>query len=341
MRISASKAALLERCGYSFRDDAPQDPDRPSPAAERGVRIHSALEEYVRDGVIPAEGEDADIVKNVAEWLKQHDGSAQLVEVAFGYDHATDKAKVLEVEGRNYPKDLLCGRADLVLVETRTIVDWKSGSADHAGAQLRTLGLMAARAYGWDTVTVLALEVRQSEVQERCRQTLDAFDLDVVAGELAERLAAVPTAEPTPGSWCSDLYCNSRIGCPLGNEATAELIPADALVKGKRFSLADPIATPEQAAMALDIMRLVSAKLDAIKAEIKAKVPADGWRLEDGRILKESHSRIEYVDKDAAFSLAKKLGATDEQLESCRRSFERGNGLRVSGGATRKRTKAA
>lgn len=350
MRLTASKAALVAHCLYPFRDDASQDPYRSSEAAERGTRFHSAIAEFIVTGSLGSyEADIADEMTQAVAWLHAKKWSREmlLVERAYGWSPHTDETVRYDVTNRGYPRDgLVHGTADLVVAHDEGTVfevyDWKTGDGSGAGPQLRLLGLMVARFFGVDEITVAALEVKSSGVTEVCRETLDAFALAALAGELSEQLDAVPTAEPTPGSHCGELYCPTRLSCPLGNAATAELvdvIPATALIKAAPYRLSDPIRTPEHAAWALDVLRLVSAKVEAIKDDIKAKVPAEGWQLEDGRMIRETKVAVSYWDKDQLQSLARRFGATDQDLESCMRSFDRSNGLRVVGGNTKPRTK--
>jgi hypothetical protein len=190
--------------------------------------------------------------------------------------------------------------------------------------------------------TVAALEVRKSGVTEVAREELDAVALAGVAGELAEQIAAIPTAEPAPGSHCGELYCPARLSCPLGTAATAEVvqvIPADALVRRGDYRITDPIRTADQAIWTVDVLRLMSSWIDAKKDEIKKLVPIDGWATEDGRTLKETRASVEAFDKHKAIALCKQLGATEEQVGSLFYTFEKSNGLRVSGGGAKPRTK--
>jgi hypothetical protein len=271
-------------------------------------------------------------------------------EVAFAWDPAEDRAEVLDIVDRAYrPQSRLCGTADLVLVTSMggmpisvTVWDWKTGNSENAGPQLRALGLMAARAYNVDNVTVAALEVRAGGVTETCREELTAFELAVIAGNLSDQLNAIETAEPTPGSHCGELYCPARLHCPLGATAMTEVvdvIPAESLVRRPNYRITDPIRTAEQAIYTIDVLRLMSAWIDAKKDEIKGKVPEQGWTAEDGRVLKETRANIEAFDKTKAIALCKQLGATDEQLGSLYYTFSKSQGLRVSGGATKPRAK--
>ena len=344
-RLSASKAALLAHCQRWARDDI-EWRYTSSPAAARGQKFHAAIAAFVETGELLSYDEDiaSEMVSAVA-WLHSLKVPRKQLEaeVAMGWSPATDQAKRYDVTDRGYPKDgLVHGTADLLVWRedgSLLLVDHKTGDGTGAGPQLRLLGLMAARVYNLEEVEVMALEVKPWGVTEVCRETIDSFALAAVAGELAELIEQIPNAEALPSSACKDLYCPAILSCEAGTEAMVQVIPASSLTAPRRFSLADPIRTAEHAAWALDVLRLVSAKVDALKDEIKSRVPANGWMLDDGRVLKETHSTVTYVDKDRAFALAKKLGASPQQLDDCTRSFPRSTGLRLSGGTTKHRTR--
>lgn len=349
MSLSASKVGLLAHCRYWARPDAPQDPYTTSDAADRGTRFHAAIAAFALTGQLVEWDEDitAEMTQAIP-WLQEQSrlwsGGPMLIEQAFGWDPRLDMACQYEVvTDRAYPADgLLHGTADVVFRTGREafVADWKTGDGSSAGPQMRALALMVARTFGCTTVHVAALEVTAAGVREVCCEELGEFELAAIAGDLAEQMAAIADAEPRPGPHCSELYCPARLACPAATAATAELvdvIPAESLVRRAPYRLTDPIETPEHAAWALDVLRLVSAQVDAIKDGIKARVPAEGWRLEDGRVLRETRSVTSYVDRDRAISLARQLGATDQQLDDCVRSYERSNGLRVVGGDSKPR----
>jgi hypothetical protein len=83
----------------------------------------------------------------------------------------------------------------------------------------------------------------------------------------------------------------------------------------------------------------MSAWIDAKKDAVKALVPPHGWTTDDGRTLKETRATIEAFDKHKALALIRQLGATEAQVASLHYSFEKSNGLRVSGGGTKPRAK--
>lgn len=345
MRASASKTGLLAHCAWWAGPEARWD-DVPGPRAERGTRFHQAIARYVDTGEREQVGEDiAAEYEHAVAWVISYGRQFLRPEVAFAWDHVTDRAEELRAAAmgeRDYSSGAgrLCGTADLVSIRTGIpaafVADWKTGDGSGAGPQLRTLAVMVARAWGLQSVTVCALEVTAAGVVEVARETLDAFELDAHAGELAEHIAAVPTAEPKPGPHCGELYCPARTTCPAGEAAVAELVPADALVR-HRFS--SEITGPDHAVWMLDRIRLVESACKSIKDRIKAVVPDEGWRLEDGATLKETTRQMPRFDKHKAMALLRQLGATQKQIEALTYVYEESAGLRVVGGSAPKRAR--
>lgn len=347
MRVTASKVGLLPFCQYFARPEA-EWVNSSGAAAERGTRFHQAIARYVETGF---PGDTAvDIVAEVgiaAAWVDDFGREKLASEVAFAWDPVTDTAERIPAVERDYQAGAgrLCGTADLVAVQRATktgyIGDWKTGDGSGAAPQLRALALMLARAEDLDSVTVEALEVTPAGVTAICREELDAFALAAVAGELAESLAAVPTAEPKPGPHCGELYCPARATCPAGTSAVAELVPEGALVR--KFSTA--LTGPDHAVWMLDRIRLVEAQCKAIKDAIKDACPEEGWRLEGGSVLREGTRMMARFDKSKALALLAQLHATPEQIRALTYEVEESAGMRVQkpeGAAKpRKRSKAA
>lgn len=337
MRLSASKIGLALHCGYFARPEAEWD-DRTSAAAERGTRFHAAIATYIETGEFALADTDGDIIAlcEVAQAWVDHFGRDKLAaEVAFAWDPVADTAEIIGHNiGREYgpwqARGLLCGTADIVAVSrvTRTgyVGDWSTGDGSMKGPQLRSLAVSLARVEGLDMVTVEALEVTADGVRHVCTETLDAFALAAVAGEQAEALAAVPTAEPKPGDHCSELYCPARVTCPAGRAVIAEVIPAEALVRHRWGTV---IQSPDHAAWLLAHARLVEAAAKAVKEAVKEACPPDGWILEDGGVLVEGSRNMPRFDVDKLKSLARAAGVTDEDMESCSYVAKESAGLKI------------
>lgn len=362
---TASKVGLLVFCQAWAKPDAVHDERAAAPDADRGTRGHKALADYATTRVRVAVADDvaADYAAGCA-WIDSLNiAEGLMVEVAFAWDPTTDTAEHIGYD-RDYSKGAgrLCGTADLVMVARMNGVvvgamvwDWKFGNSYESGPQLRALGLMVARTFGIEQVTVAALDIGPEGVRELCREDLDAFALATIAGELAELRALIPTSEPQVGAHCAELFCPAKLSCPLIDQATpdlggVEVIPADKLVRRKPFKLTDPIETAEHAAWATGVISLMLGKLESLKDEIKAKVAkhTGGWQLEDGRTLEERFSTVKATtfSRETAESLLRELGASEQQIADLERPtpYQRSQGLRVYGGAAKpraKRSKAA
>lgn len=346
MRTTASKVGLLSACQWFARPEAEWDTST-SAAADKGTRFHACVAHYIEVGEWKLAGDDDDIVAlcdSAQAWVDSFGRHRLAAEVAFAWDPVTDTAERIEVKNRDYSagKGRLCGTADVVAVQrfTKTgyIGDWKTGDGSKSGPQLRALALMLARAEGLDSVTVEALEVSAEGVRFVCTETLDAFALAAVAGELAEALAAVPTAEPQPGPHCGELYCPARATCPAIVERVEQIIPAAELVR-HRWGLT--IASPDHAMWLYNQAKAVESAAKLVKDAVRAYVPEGGITLEDGSVFAEGSRTMSRFDKAAALSLLRKLGATEEDVEACSRSVVESAGLRVSGGAAKPRKRRA
>lgn len=347
LRVTASKAGLLDECQYFARPEAEWSTTS-SAAAERGTRFHRAIAHYV--SVLPSIPLEDDIAAEYAAacaWVDAYGRDCLEAEVAFAWDPVTDTAERLARtlgRDRDYEagRGRFCGTADLIAVSRGTkagyIADWKSGDGSNAGPQLRALALMLARAEGLESVTVEALEVDATGVRHVCRETLDSFALAAVAGELAAALAGVATAEPKPGPHCGDLYCPARATCPAIRERIADIIPAAELVRHK-WGLT--IESGDHAAWLYNQAKAVEAAAKLVKEAVRAFVPDEGITLADGTTLREGHRDMSRFDKGKAMALARELGATEEQIESCTYSVTESAGLRITGGASKPRKRKA
>lgn len=346
-RVTASKVGLLSHCQF-FATAHAEWADTTSAAADRGTRFHRAIADYVTSGQVPlAIDEDIQaLFTSAVAWVEHFGRDALAAEVAFAWDPVADSAERTEVKDREYAfaqtNGYLCGTADLVAIsrftKTGYIADWKTGDGSNAGPQLRALALMLARAEDLDSVTVEALEVSEMGVRHVCTETLDAFALAAVAGELAESLAAVPTAQPQPGTHCGDLYCPARATCPAIVERVEQIIPAGELVK-HRWGLT--IESGDHAAWLYNQAKAVEAAAKLVKDAVKAFVPEGGITLADGSVMAEGSRTMERFDKAAALGLLRAKGATEEEIEACSRSVVESSGLRISGGAAKPRKKRA
>lgn len=351
LRPTASKTALLLACQHWARHDVAWEPYATSEAADRGNRFHAVMDAYVKDG--DALVVDRDLVRDVAAakaWLAARRSDADrgiiISEQVYSYDTSTGWCSaLLGVTSRSYPQveGLFYGTADLVYVlgtdpKTIVVADWKTGDGSKATAQLRTLALMATRAMGARAAHVAALEVSDGSVREVCVEHLDEFALAEHELALRAAIAAIPTAEPRVGDHCSAHWCPARANCPAAHESAEQLVPVDSLV---RHRLGTEITGPEHAVWMLERVRLVEAACKAVKAAIKGAVPADGWTLEDGSVLRDTTRKMRRFDEDAALEMLSKLGATEEMVQTLYDDVIEPAGLRVTKPSAKKRGRAA
>lgn len=230
MRVSASKAGLLPRCQYPFRDATPWDNTPPGRAAEYGQRFHDAIAGVVDPAVVPMAIKGTkwllDRLNHATAWLDAQDfPTAPQAEVAFAYDWSTGTSRVIGKNiGRKYRQhgktdDEIAGSADFVVREGGVVhvYDWKTGKAvtDSVWPQMEWLGLFAARAYGVESVVLRPLHVTDYGIEDGMRRELDANDLRRVTEGIRRDVGAIADAWPEPGEHCDGEWCPARGACGL------------------------------------------------------------------------------------------------------------------------------
>lgn len=304
---TASRTGLLLGCGYVFRDDVVVPEQAESPAMARGTRVHEAIE---HDTELPDPSEQA-MVLAAKRWLNERDADH---EVAFAWDGTRSYYIGTGREAyANAPEGtLMTGTADVIVAGAigDTVADWKSGDASKAGPQLATLAMMA------DAARSVAVEIGTGEPIERCDTEHMPWDHERHAANLLHAIHRIPEAEPTPGDHCADYYCPLRGTCPAyldAAEHTAELVPAAALVRRK---LTAPLVTPEDVAHTLPLLEMVEAWLEVTRDKAKEICAANGGeiRIDDSSVWRKIASSSTKVNGKKAFDLARKLGASQEEL---------------------------
>lgn len=223
--VSASKAALLGACAYSFRDST-IIVDSKGRAAVQGDEFHREIAPIVETltGEIPAKATkwlERRMIQGTA-WVAKNHVAGWRTEVAYAYNPTTGEGRILGYNiGREYEKHglkpgELAGSADIAVLSGETVIvwDWKTGRTIGAGAQaqLEWLGLFAARATGAWHAKVIALHVTETGVIET-EWFLDDVALWRVAEQLRIDVNAIEDAWPQPGSHCDNCYCGARANC--------------------------------------------------------------------------------------------------------------------------------
>lgn len=333
IRVSASKLALLKHCGYWARDGVAWSRHESDEAAF-GIALHAMAAAYI-SGSFDAGRRWAELGEReqrqldgvwalVKRYIDAHRTGTWSAEVVFALDMTTGRSRCVDPGShghRSYEAmgiDLtreLPGTADIVYVLEDEhgyfvcVDDWKwsgfHGDAADAEDQLCGLGLMAARACGVDRVRCRAIRVSDDGIDDTSEvYWLDAFDLDGLQFELAERLLFVETAEPQPGPWCGDRWCPAVASCPRAQEAMAQLIPETRLAKGMRLGL--EIHGAEHAAWSLVALEQVEGAAKMVAGALREWADKNGGiRLADGSVWSGAEVTTEKADLSV-------LGAVEE-----------------------------
>jgi hypothetical protein len=357
--VTASSAALVHACGYSFRSDVELPPSAKSDESRRGDAFGLLAEQWVNGGHAPLLSElvaklsDEEGHRLVAmwghakTWLQAHVRPGWVAERAFAYDPTADAARELpRLEHRDYsactPSETVAGTADLVAIDGDCVVvrDWKStvnGAPEvDASAQLEWLALFAARAWGYDAARIVKLKVTEDGVFPSEPIELDLFALAAIAERIAADVAAIPSAEPVPGDHCTGRYCRAVSVCPATTQAMTQLVSDTALVR-KEWRYQPIIESPDHLAHMLAIRPMIRKACDQVDAAIEAYVAEGPVRTTDGREIKKAFRTMPRMNQQALVELAKLKGATEEEVNGCIRSSVEGNGVRISGGAKKGR----
>ena len=228
MNITASKAALVAECGYSFREGTPCVDER-GRSAINGDRFHKAIATYIQTGVRPVETGRTlqwleERLDHATAWVDARKASSWKVEMAFAYDPRAGTSLVLGLDiARKYAEHGLlphevAGSADIVWTsgDEVVVVDHKTGRSIHetVWSQMGWLCVMAARALGMQRARALVWHATDYGIIEYT-QTYDKVALERIATGMSDDIAAVPDSWPRPGEWCEALYCSARAGCDL------------------------------------------------------------------------------------------------------------------------------
>lgn len=361
MRPTASGAALLHACAYSFRDDVQLPPSPTSAEAKRGTIFGMLAEQKVNGGLPVAlseklatlgEEEGRKLVAmwgHGSAWLDAHMRPGWGAERAFVYDPERDEAREIpRIEHRDYsaakPSEIVAGTADLVWIDGDAVcvADWKTasdGAPDvDAREQLEWLALMACRTWGYDAARIVTLKVTEHGIEALEGEVLDLFGLAAVAERIAADVARIPSAEPVPGPHCTGRYCRAVSVCPATTQAMTQLVPDTALVR-KEWRYQPIIDSPDHLAYMLEIRPLIRKACEQVDAAIEAYVASGPVMTSDGRTIKQTFRTMSRMNQKDLITLAKQKGATDEEISVCIHAANEGNGVRISGGANKSRSK--
>lgn len=307
MIVTGSSIPLLRRCQWWARPEVIAPPAKPlTEAMELGNQVHALIEATIQAKRLPEDSsnEAMDLFAEWATWWSSTAMSAGKwqAEVAYAYDPHADKARCLgENMARRYEVEAheVAGTIDAMLLEDdhAVVIDWKTGQ-DFAGLtadasdnwQLRLYALAVSRAHRVDTVKVMIVRITPHGVRTT-EYTLDALELDAVAGEVSSLVRSAPTSQPTPGSHCR--RCKVVAACPTTAAATTAIAPVEPV------ELA--ITSPEQATTALIRLRQVQSACEQMESLLKAYAEANGGiDLDNGKRWTKQSSERELISLNHA-----------------------------------------
>ncbi len=292
--------------------------------AARGTAIHAFLEAVNTKGREAALAAVPDDLRPVCEALDvaklPTDPLRFAAEVAFAYDTVTGKARELgRGIGRRYdcaPTEV-AGTTDVIALlddDGVFVSDFKSGWSRRTAARdslhLRFYSLAAARAYGRSRAVVQVIRVFDDGETWTDEASLDAFDLDSFALDLAalasgierDRKLYAEGVEPdlVEGSHCK--WCPAYARCPAKDRLLTAAGNIDAT------TLPDLI-TPEVAAKAYERLAIYKAAVARAEEILKDYARANPIPLADGFVYGVRQDQTKKLDGHVAMlALREALG---------------------------------
>jgi hypothetical protein len=320
--ISGSKIHRVWKCPASAALPQVERDDEPSPARDRGTKIHAFLERVARVGRDQALAECSD--PELYPLLAAIDTDALPVhlacEVAFAYNWRTQVARELgRGIGRNYeltaapptadeiPCTLdLVGQSDLGDSALRGYVgDYKTGHgrlpAPDRNGQLLLGALCARSAYDCEECVLELIHIHRDGDHHRVRRTVDSWELGAFAAELASAMESIPywraeheAGRPVgtfEGAHCD--HCQAFNSCPA-KTALIRAIPrelmaigvAPELDKSGKLVMQSGVITAANAAEIWVFLERLEDVVDRAKQEICGIAAVAGdIPLPDGRVI--------------------------------------------------------
>jgi len=328
---TASKTSLiLSPCGHWMDKRATQG-GKSTIQSEFGTDIHGSIENFLNgrwDGVNPEHIEIycKPALKFIEDISGCVDGSADpiLVEESMFITVDGDTSGSVEdysaLDGMD--KGCFAGTADAMVLHDNsrvTIVDWKTGNGFFARDQLRSLGGLAVNVYDAKSVRMISAEVRPNEVKAALDFEESAADLVFALDRVLAALRRGPTL-PVVGAHCYEHFCPHRENC---TGIQREFFSA------KNTEPMDLGLMDDEA-----IYRMYSATATTIKdaESAKARVLAEarkrGGLKHPGGFFTETFRQVKRVSQEDLIGLAKSFGATDADIDLCRKESRESSGWR-------------
>jgi hypothetical protein len=231
--FSASATDTAFACAYSLRPELAREPDEPNVGGLTGTAFHTLAEHYNHGTKPPPLPAGADLTRAWRmfeqwrpwwdEYTERH-GIEWSAEAPYAVSLTTGEGRRLPSKG---PRDYSAARADEIpgtidalgrAGDRLYVADFKTGRADYItpareSGQMRTLGLAATRALGFERATLVVIPVSDLHEPHADEHEIDVLDSDLHEERLRVVVASIPTAQPTPGEhcrFCQVRDCNAR-----------------------------------------------------------------------------------------------------------------------------------
>jgi len=336
MPMRTITASQVERATACHASMSLQAAHTSGAASERGITVHAfvaaalvigreaALSDVPLDSSARALCEQIDI--DMIRGLTGDDAEPK-EELAMSFDPVTGIARELGKNiGRAYgDSSLIYGTGDIISHNKRfaTVIDFKTGLSVAKAAvnwQMRTLAVMASRAYKVDQVRVALVYLKEGEDPYVDAHVFEAMDLDGDAAALSElhkRVSAVSliqNPDVSPGSHCK--YCPAAISCPANTKLVKALPSAVSFSEAINHLILDPKTelTLGQLGSAYEQLIRYRDVIDQMVDGIKNVAITYPVPLPNGKRLELVRSERDSIDADMAHDILPK-GVADAAFE--------------------------
>lgn len=308
---SASAMHRYAQCPGSWALSQGIDAEPPGPDAERGTRIHRALELKFSD------------ITNWDDGLSENERSCAVLCVIILMDIAAQRGFTQctsMVERRIWLLDgnlerVLSGKADLILRtendERVLIVDWKTGRGEvdpaESNMQLRTLAVLAFEEFG--PQHVIAAIIQPDAVPQFSMVEYDRNTIEIATNEITGIIERLKTHAHTRSAGPHCRYCPARVKCAEYAAMAAGQLPAlpvQPLPPMEQW-------TPEQWAAVLNWLPEAERWIEEAKTKAKTRLEEDPQSI-PGWALKPGPTRRAVTDVQQLFNRMAGLGITADQF---------------------------
>ena len=339
-------ASSLERANCCIGSALLPRVDEITGAATRGTAIHAFLARVAEVGRNDALAEVAEEYRPICAVIDLDVLPVSRLEVIAELALSFDPASGVVVElgrnlGRRYPPvgpRTFVGTADLVALSPSDVLvaDYKSGhgviTPTAHNAQLRLLGLAAARRFGRQRARVAIVRIAEDGTPFFDSAELDAVELDVIADELRSLAGRIEGAkdlmdlgQPPPlttGTHCR--RCPCLVHCPTVTALARTLASQPEAVADEVMAA----LTPEQAATAWTRLALAQEVLRRAREGLYGYARDHDITLPNGLVVGEVEWKRRVLDGRTSFEVLRRLhgenvASTAASIEVTQASIER------------------